>query len=922
MKSKTLRLCSLSLVLFLAVLGNHLLHSQSDEKSDAASTGVASNAVGISEPTKARTKAEKSVAVTSAGPTFTTHNGGLEREFVLALDEAVERLPEGQVLTVKLAPPATAETLGARLAALSLASGHPVAPVCYQKDRERTVANRRIVTDELTIALAEARTVPTLPEGITLKEQPSYAPHHAVISATDPLAALAALEELRVVPGVKEVEVQLAVQQSRRALPNDTLIANQWHLRASGSAVAGSDVNIEDAWRYGGSGGVRGNGIRIGIVDDGLETQHPDLAANVDTDNDFDWNGNDNSPEPLGEDSHGTACAGNAAAVGNNNRGVSGTAPEATLVGMRLIGAPTTDSQEASALSYLPDLIEIKSNSWGPADTGQLGPVGSLAKMALADAAANGRNGLGNIFVWAGGNGLQNGDNSNYDDYANEIYTIAVGASDSTGRQAFYSEPGANLVVVAPSGNTVLDITTTDRTGATGYQGDTNAFGDGDYTDDFRGTSSSVPTVAGIIALMLEKNSGLGWRDVQEILITSARKTDASDSDWVSNGAGLEFNHKYGAGLIDATAAVALSEGWTNLAEAEEDSASASNLGLAIPDNNATGVRHELTLAGDNLRCEQVTLTVSATHTFRGDLAITLTSPSGTVSELAETRGADGGKDYPGWTFSTVRNWGEESNGVWTVHVVDGAELDRGTLTALSLTAHGAPVVLPNPGPSIAIQSPSNDSVFSSESEIVVEIEASDLTGDGSTGEIASVELFDGVTSLGIDTTEPFGFTFLGTAGSHSLTAVATDSEGESQTSAAILISVREPEVPADGYLAWIADQEVDEAEPLADPDQDGLPNLLEYYLDGDASRSDGEIAPRPILEGGEIKLGFWRLKAATDVTGFVEWSDTLLANSWSTAGVVLDVVVDEPAREFIEAKIPLGAEKRFFRLRVDSNPE
>lgn len=764
----------LALVLLFAILGGRFLKS---EETKSAPTDTESTQKSVF----ATNLVEGEIELTKV--TFKTNHQGEEHEFELALNEAVERLPEGKDNIIEIDPPATIETLAARLS--SLKTENPVLPICYRKDRERSPENRHFVTRNLTIELSQDKTVPALPKGITLKEQPAYAPGFAVVSAVDPFAALALLPEVQQTQGVKSAEVQLAIQRTKKALPNDPLIGDQWHLKASGSAVTGSDINVENAWLYGSTGGVRGNGVRIGIVDDGLQTAHPDLAANVDTTNDFDWNGNDNSPEPGTDDDHGTACAGNAAAVGNNGLGVSGSAPEATLVGMRLIAAGVTDSQEADALSYLPNLIEIKSNSWGPDDSGALSAPGSLARAALANAAETGRNGLGTIFVWAGGNGLENEDNSNYDGYANDIHTIAVGASNSQGEQSFYSESGANLIVVGPSSgdSPALEITTTDRTGNNGYQS-------GDYTDDFGGTSSSTPTVAGIVALLLEKNAALGWRDVQEILLTSARQIDASDNDWITNGAGLSFNHKYGAGLADATAAVALADGWTNLVAAQTDSTSAPNLGLSIPDNNSTGVSYDLILDGTNLRCEHLTLTVSATHSYRGDLAITLTSPNGTESQLAETRGSDDANNYAGWTFSTVRHWGEDSNGTWTVTVVDGAAEDTGTLTSLALTAHGTPATPTNPAPVVSIDSPSNNAIFSPGSTVAVSISANDLTADGSTGVVTSVELFDGTTSLGIDTTSPYTFSFSPSLGQHNLSAVAIDSEDESRTSAIISFSV------------------------------------------------------------------------------------------------------------------------------------
>lgn len=773
-----LRLFALSLFILVATLtfvflvpkhGASVGQTDPQEKESAPAETLAKTT--FSAPIKKRPLA----LTENDGPIFT--NGRTEREFVLALDEAVERLPNGSDQTIRLDPPATAETLARRLAEID--SSNLVLPVCYEKGEERTLYGRHLITRDLTIELSNSKELPGLPAGVVLKERPAYAPNHAIVSAEDPFAALEALKELVVTPGVKEAEVQLAVQRSKKALPNDTLIDQMWHIEASGLAVAGSDVNVEEVWAYGETGGVRGNGVRIGIVDDGLQTAHPDLAANVDTENDRDWNGGDFDPNPFSFDAHGTACAGNAGAVGNNNRGVVGTAPESILVGMRLTAAANTDAQEAAAMFYLPNLIEIKSNSWGPPDTGRIAVPGTLMRAAFANAAAQGRDGKGSILLWAGGNGLAENDNSNYDGWANDIHTISIGASTSRGGQAVYSESGANLVVVAPSGgidipSTGLGITTTDLIGRPGYSNQ-------DYTNDFNGTSSSTPTVAGIVALMLEKNPNLGWRDVQEILIASASKIDSFDPDWITNAAGFEFNHKYGGGQVDAAAAVALADGWTNLEEALSSSTTDSNINLLIPDDNAEGISHPLTLDGTNIRCEHVTLTVTASHTFRGDLDITLTSPSGTVSQMAETRSNDSG-NYSNFTFMTVRNWGEESNGTWTVRIADRALQDRGTLESLTLTAHGAQVAPTNPGPEVAITSPANDTALSPGATLSITATANDFTIDGSPGQVASVEFFNNGLSLGVDTTAPYNYTFSPPNGIYNLTVVATDTEGETTT--------------------------------------------------------------------------------------------------------------------------------------------
>jgi len=743
----------------------------------------------LSPPDRQTSQAPAAAATAETAETWEFNLGGEPFPITLALDEAVLRDADGREMLTRLEPPATLATLPARLAELSAPGG--VFPVAYLAGEERSTATRRLVTPDLRVQLDDASAARVATSNrLVIKERPAYAPGWVIMSAKDAFAALDAMMELRKVRDVASVDVLLAVQHSKRAMPNDTLIGKQWHLKRSGTAAAGTDVNIEAIWNYP-NAGSRGAGVRIGIVDDGLQTGHPDLAANVDTLNDKDWNGNDADPNPGSGDDHGTACAGNAAARGNNNLGVSGSAPEATLVGMRLIAASVTDAQEAEAMAYLPNLIEIKSNSWGPSDTGKiLAAPGPLTLAALASSTTSGRNGKGNIFLWAGGNGGAVGDNSNYDGYANSIHTIAIGATDSTGARAYYSERGSNLVVCAPSSGG-LDITTTDRTGTVGYNTSSSANG-GDYANDFGGTSSSTPTAAGIVALMLEKNPNLGWRDVQEILIRSATKFRPTDADWINNGAGIPFNHNFGAGLINATAAVNMAATWANLATATSTTSTQSSLTAAIPDNNATGITRTFDLSASKLRVEHVTVRLSINHTSRGNLEITLTSPTGMASKLSELH-SDSNDNYSNWTFSSVRHWGENSGGTWSLKISDRSTSGNstgGTLTAVELKVFGAPAAVVNPSPVVQITQPINGQSFSPNTPVTVNVAATDLTLDGAPGTVSEVSLTHNGALLGIATTAPYSFLFTPGLGSHTLVATATDSEGAVGTSGAVLFSV------------------------------------------------------------------------------------------------------------------------------------
>ncbi|DAC24890.1 MAG TPA: peptidase, partial [Candidatus Poseidoniales archaeon] len=152
---------------------------------------------------------------------------------------------------------------------------------------------------------------------------------------------------------------------------------------------------------------------------------------------------------------------------GNNGIDVTGAGFGANLAGSRLIACWGGDSLDASALGYMPQDIDIYSNSWGPSDDGATisGP-GPLTLSAIENGVYNGRGGLGNIYTFAAGNGLQNDDDSNADGFTNNRFTIAVTAVDHNGVQSWYAEPGANILVAAPSEGDGEGITTTDVAGS------------------------------------------------------------------------------------------------------------------------------------------------------------------------------------------------------------------------------------------------------------------------------------------------------------------------------------------------------------------------------------------------------------------------------------------------------------------------
>jgi len=471
---------------------------------------------------------------------------------------------------------------------------------------------------------------------------------------------------------------------SPRFEPNDPYFDDQWHLNNSGqtNGEVGEDANVTGVWDS-----FNGSGVVISVIDDGVEHSHPDLSDNYVSAHSYDWCGDDPDPNPNSSDGHGTAVAGVAAGTGNNSIGVTGAAFGASIAGHRLIACGFSDSTSADALSYHNGGIDIYSNSWGPFDSGNIldGP-GPITIAAIEDSIYNGRSGLGNIYTWAAGNGLDADDNSNYDGYSNSRYSIAVAAITHYGEQSWYSEPGANILVTAhsnggiPQGN-YEGITTTDITGSGGYDG-------GDITHDFGGTSSATPLVSGVIALVLEANPDLTWRDVQNILVHSSRKNDANDSSWNMNGAGHDVSHKFGFGAVDAGAAVSLAQNWSSSGEESNASFGPYAPNTGIDNGPSTWTEFNLSVPVD-LRLESIDVIVDITHDARGELDIVLQSPSGHESWLAEEH-TDNNADYSNWRFGTVQHWDESSQGEWKLKVRDAVSgSNSGTVNSWEVILHG-----------------------------------------------------------------------------------------------------------------------------------------------------------------------------------------------------------------------------------------
>lgn len=661
---------------------------------------------------------------------FGLQDRGEVRLWELAKDELhLRSLPNPKQRVISIPPQPDVDGLLREAEAIAARTGEMPQLVFYPPGSQaRSASNRRILSDQVLMQSPDVATAVDTATRAGLQNAEAMTAAPGYLLALDnrfPGASLVAAADLASAPGITESRPLLGMQMSKRLVPNDPLFTKQWHLKQTN----GIHVNASAVWDTN-----QGSAITVGIIDDGLQLTHPDLAANIDTNSlHRDYVGGDNDPTPFAPlddlgteeneaeegDSHGTSVGGLLAARGNNAAGGSGVAPQAKLVGIRLLGDAQTAADEAAAFGHRNDVIQIKNNSWGPDDIAWvLGTIDPVVKTALATAASSGRGGRGTIVTFAAGNGRDSDDQSNKDAYANSIHTFAIGALTKTGVPAVYSEYGTNLIACAPADG----VTTTDLLDDAGYNPtqDFTALADNDYTDEFNGTSAACPVASGVIALMLEANPNLGWRDVKEILLRTGKKVGATDTEWVTRSGGrpgiapIKHNPKYGGGMVDAAAATAMAATWINLGT-QSAHTMAVNENTAIPDNNATGIKKTFDFTAETpKRVEMVEVTVDISHEYRGDLTIQLISPSGVVSNLTTRSADDGGEEDPelttpldpslrgfhGWTFTSVRHWGESSKGQWKLAIADRSAFDTGTFHSATIKLHGVdapPVQITSP---------------------------------------------------------------------------------------------------------------------------------------------------------------------------------------------------------------------------------
>jgi len=492
--------------------------------------------------------------------------------------------------------------------------------------------------------------------------------------------------------GYNPLQVENLVDLPPQSDPTDPLFQHQWYLKNTGQngGKPKLDLNTAAAWAQ----GVTGKNVTTAIMDDGVDYMHPDLIHNYNARASYDFSSNDPYPYPRYTDdwfnSHGTRCAGEVSGARDNGVCGTGVAYDSMVAGIRMLDQPyMTDLIEANSMGHEPNLIDIYSASWGPTDDGRTvdGPRNATMR-AIVRGVNEGRHGLGNIYVWASGDGGED-DDCNCDGYAASMWTISINSAINTGENAHYDE-SCSSTLASTFSNGAKDPNTGVAT--------TDLYGK--CTRTHSGTSAAAPEAAGVFALALEANRKLTWRDMQHLTVLTSKRNSLFDSKgrfhWTMNGVGLEFNHLFGFGVLDAGAMVALAKQWKSVparyhCEAGSDKTirpipKDKSLFLTIETNACAGTETEV----NYLEHVQAVITVNSTR--RGDVELFLRSPMGTRSLILSTRpNDDDSRDgFTKWPFMTTHPWAEYPRGKWSLEVrFNGQRVNQGFLKEWTLMLHG-----------------------------------------------------------------------------------------------------------------------------------------------------------------------------------------------------------------------------------------
>ncbi|MBB1269684.1 S8 family serine peptidase [Shewanella sp. SR44-3] len=585
----------------------------------------------------------------------------------------------------------------------------------------------------------------------------------------------AAIKMISKHPAVKYAEPNYIVRAI--GVPDDTNFVSLWGMNNTGQngGTVDADIDAIEAWDI----TTGSSDVIIGVIDTGVDYNHPDLQANMWTNpgeiagDGIDNDGNgviddihgfssfNNNGDPMDGQGHGSHVSGTIGAKGNNGVGVAGVNWDVSIIGCQFLGPDGTGSTAGaiSCIDYMTNLktnhgVDIKAtnNSWG----------GGGFSQALKDSIDTAGE-AGILFVAAAGNdGVDNDVSPHYPSNYDSDVVFSIASTDRNDALSIFtsgaSSYGLTTVDMAAPGSAILSTTP------------------GNNYSTYSGTSMATPHVAGAAALVWSLNPDLTPVEMKELLMASGddnaalvgkmvsakrlnvltaleqanpspgyRFTATPTSQSVEAGSAVSYDFGVGSvagwngnvalsvdvqpalnGVSLSTATAGAGDSFTLNVATESGAAwgdyaitvtgddgatvkskvvslSVYPAGLndfpygndtqvAIPDNNPAGITSTIEVS-DTLQVFGLTADVDISHTWIGDLKVTLTSPSGTAAVLHNRDGGGADNIVKSWDLSAFN--GEMATGTWTLSIDDNVASDAGTLNNWGIVISGLGDVSP-----------------------------------------------------------------------------------------------------------------------------------------------------------------------------------------------------------------------------------
>jgi len=476
---------------------------------------------------------------------------------------------------------------------------------------------------------------------------------------------------------IEAIEPDIHVTAS--LVPNDPYFSQQWGLF---SAAAG--INAQDAWDI-----TQGTGAVIAVADTGY-VPHPDLNNNLLPGYDMisssssarDGDGRDGNAIDEGDYTtfwtcgyssnsswHGSHVAGIANATADDGIGITGVAPQAKHVPVRVLGTcggSLSDIADGVLWSAGLPVAGLPTNN-NPADVINMSLGGAGSCPGFMQDAINAATETGSVVVVAAGNENTDASGSVPANCDNVITVASVGVD---GSRASYSNYGNVVDIAAPGGGNGDGILSTIDSGSQGRAGAAYA--------KYQGTSMAAPQVAGVVALMRSANAALSPQDIETVLKSTARP-------FVGSCDGC------GTGLVDAHAALLAVTGGeptdptdpTDPVPVIETVTYGGSTNITLNDASRywwfftrEGVSRVSLNVGNNSDNSQANVVIN--HNNHNELSVTLTAPDGSQTAMSRTGVSGTAGQYAATTGGI--------SGTYTLTIVDRSPGNRGSLNYFAVT--------------------------------------------------------------------------------------------------------------------------------------------------------------------------------------------------------------------------------------------